>query len=490
MELERKKYWLLLYGLIIGVSFDIFFYNKTLGISYLIFIVLILAVLLVSFWGSLKKLNNLVWLFTVPVLLLSSTFFIYSNQVLKILNYIIVPILIIMLSSLVANLNKSDWSDIRFIGDIAKRIFVPFRFIHKPFLTLSRMADHSSKDSKSRVLPKVILGILISIPILAIILWLLSSADIVFKNFFINIPLLKIFKHFLVVISVSVYAICFLWTLLKAFDEREKSIYNKIQWKLFLDPIVLLTILILINAIYTIFSFIQFTYLFGGSSFIAPSSFTYAEYARRGFAELIIVTIINFGILIFGITFVKKDSKRIFVVLKAFLTLLVISTFILLISAFYRMLVYEQAYGFTYLRIFVQAFMIMLFFLFVINIIYIWYQKLPIIKSYFITSLAIYIILNFANVDTIIAKNNINRYFETGQIDMVYLKGLSYDAAPEMQKLFISVKSSPNSKDKQMAKEISEYFNERKLDLKNQKSWQSCNISKYKAEKIIDKYIE
>ncbi|MBE3089874.1 MAG: DUF4173 domain-containing protein [Actinobacteria bacterium] len=253
---------------------------------------------------------------------------------------------------------------------------------------------------------------------------------------------------------------------------------------------MLLTILILINAIYTIFSFIQFTYLFGGSSFIAPSSFTYAEYARRGFAELIIVTIINFGILIFGITFVKKDSKRIFVALKAFLTLLVIFTFILLISAFYRMTVYEQAYGFTYLRIFVQAFMIMLFFLFVINIIYIWYQKLPIIKSYFIISLAIYIIMNFANVDIIIAKNNINRYFETGQIDMVYLKGLSYDAAPEMQRLFMSVKGSPDLKEKQMAEEISGYFKERKLDLKNQKSWQSYNISKYKAEQIIDKYIE
>jgi hypothetical protein len=494
MELEHKKYWLLLYGLIIGVSFDIFFYNKTLGISYLIFIVLILLALLVSFWGSLKKLNNLTWLFTVPLLLLSSTFFIYSNQVLKILNYLIVPILIIMFGSLVANLNKSDWSDIRFIGDIAKRIFLPFRFIHRPFLTLSRMADHSGKDSKSRVLPKVIIGMVISIPILAIVLWLLSSADIVFKNIFINIPVLKIFKHFLVIILVSVYAICFLWTLIKAFDEREKSAnntaYNKIQWKLFLDPVVLLTILILINAIYTIFSFIQFTYLFGGSSFILPSSFTYAEYARRGFTELIIVTIINFGILIFGITFVKKDNKRIFVALRAFLTLLIIFTFILLISAFYRMLVYEQAYGFTYLRIFVQAFMIMLFFLFVINIIYIWYQKLPIIKSYFIISLAIYIIMNFANVDIIIAKNNINRYFETGKIDMVYLKGLSYDAAPEMEKLLLSVKGSQESKEKQMAKEILEYFKERKLDLKNQKSWQSYNISKYKAEKIIDKYIE
>ena len=92
--------------------------------------------------------------------------------------------------------------------------------------------------------------------------------------------------------------------------------------------------------------------------------------------------------------------------------------------------------------------MVMLFFLFIINIIYIWYRKLPIIKSYFIVSLAIYIILNFANVDVIIAKNNINRYFESGQIDVVYLKGLSYDAAPEMQRLFVTVKSSAEPKRK------------------------------------------
>ena len=98
--------------------------------------------------------------------------------------------------------------------------------------------------------------------------------------------------------------------------------------------------------------------------------------------------------------------------------------------------------------------------------------------------------MNFANVDIIIAKNNISRYFETGQIDMVYLKGLSYDAAPEIQGLFMSVKDSPDLKEKQMAQELSGHFNERKSDLKNQKSWQSYNISKFKAEQIIDKYIE
>jgi hypothetical protein len=91
MELERKKYWILLYGLIVGISFDVLFYDKTLGISYPVYVVLILLIFIASFWGSLRKLNNLIWFFAVPILLLAATFFIYSNQILKILNYLIVP---------------------------------------------------------------------------------------------------------------------------------------------------------------------------------------------------------------------------------------------------------------------------------------------------------------------------------------------------------------------------------------------------------------
>lgn len=98
--------------------------------------------------------------------------------------------------------------------------------------------------------------------------------------------------------------------------------------------------------------------------------------------------------------------------------------------------------------------------------------------------------MNFANVDKIIANNNINRYFKTGQIDMVYLKGLSYDAVPEMEKFFISVKDSQDSKDKQIANEIPGYFMGKQPDLKNQKSWQSYNISRNKAENIISNILK
>ena len=71
--------------------------------------------------------------------------------------------------------------------------------------------------------------------------------------------------------------------------------------------------------------------------------------------------------------------------------------------------------------------------------------------------------MNFANVDVIIAKNNINRYNETKQIDMVYLKGLSYDAVPEMQNLLASVKDLSDKGERQIAEDIIEYFEDKKV---------------------------
>jgi hypothetical protein len=522
---ELKRYMILLYAIIAGVLFDILFYNKTLGISYLIFVAITIVIIAAAFKQSDKKLNKRAWFFSVPVILLSSTYFIFSNQILRTLNFLVVPLLIIMMAILVAKVNKRDWSDIGFIGDMAKRIFVPFRFIHRPFISLSpgaagnkeggknsgqaadskeegqaggqasgsteagnaAVGNAAAQKTSNRALLKVVLGLLISVPVLALILWLLSSADMVFKNLFINMPVLTIFKHFVIIMLVFIYSACFIWALLKAISEKGTAVVPaRRNWKQFIDPVVLITILVLVNAVYGIFSVIQFAYLFGGNSFILPSSLTYAEYARRGFAELVVVTLINFAIVGLGLTFVKKQSGKIFNFIRSLLTLLVVFTFVMLVSAFYRMVVYEQAYGFTYLRIFVQAFMIMLFFIFIINFIYIWHRNLAVIKAYFIVALSVYIILNFANVDRIIASNNIERYNRTGSIDEEYLGQLSYEAIPAINSFLKDIKESPDAREKKISDSIMEHFSQDKESLLKHKSWQSFNISKNRALEILE----
>lgn len=481
--LKRTYHILLFLGLAIGILFDILFYKETSGISYPIFIVSLLLVFFISMQISKVPVNNRAWILAVPILALSATSGIYSNIVLRNLNFLLVPILMIALSALAANINKAHWSDFRFIADMVKRVFTPFGSIHKPFTTFFGMISLDTGDKRKTVASKILIGVIISVPLLAIIIWLLSSADIVFKNLFTDIPFRTMIKHIFIVLPISIYIFSFIFSIFRAKESNEKKMYSKIGWKLFIDPTVLLTILSLLNIVYIIFAVIQFAYLFGGDTFMLPSSFSYAEYARRGFFELLVVTVINFAILFFSITFVKKESRKANTVIKSFLSALVVFTFILLISAFYRMVLYEMAYGYTYFRIFVQAFMILLFLLFIINLAYIWYSKIPIISAYILCSLILFVILNFANVDVIIAKNNINRYFNTGEIDVYYLEGLSYDAIAETTRLL-------DCQDERIVAQVKDYFEREKKVLAEQSSWQSFNLSKVRAQRILDKYTD
>lgn len=481
--LKRTYYILLFLGLAIGILFDVLFYNKISGISYPIFITSLLLVFFISMLISKVPINKRALILIVPILALSAISAIYSNMVLRTLNFLLIPILMIALSALVANINRAHWSDFRFIADMIKRILIPFGSIHKPFTTFFGMISLDTGDKRKTVALKIFIGVIISVPLLAIIIWLLSSADIVFKNLFTDIPFWTTIKHVFIVLPISIYIFSFIFTIFKAKKSNEKKVYSKIGWKLFIDPTVLLTILSLLNIVYIIFAVIQFTYLFGGNTFILPSSFSYAEYARRGFFELVVVTVINFAILFFSITFVRKESRKANTIIKSFLSVLVLFTFILLISAFYRMVIYEMAYGYTYFRIFVQAFMILLFLLFIINLVYIWYGKMPIISAYILCSLILFIILNFANIDVIIAKNNINRYHSTGEIDIDYLEGLSYDAIAITAKLL-------DCQDEEIAIQVKDYFEREKKILTEQNSWQSLNLSKIKAQRILDEYID
>ena len=76
---------------------------------------------------------------------------------------------------------------------------------------------------------------------------------------------------------------------------------------------------------------------------------------------------------------------------------------------------------------------------------------------------------------------------------MEYLKGLSYDAVPEMERLIYSDLKNPDTvetKEQAVRDEVRAFFIEKKLELENQKHWQSFNISRYRASKVVDKYVE
>ena len=123
---------------------------------------------------------------------------------------------------------------------------------------------------------------------------------------FINIDMWDFIAQLIIGLFISVTLFSYLWSLYNDKDKDfGKSIGNFFRVKKVWDPIIVLTVLITVNLIYVVFTVIQFTYLFGSISSFLPEGVTYAEYARRGFFELVAVTLINVSILIIIINLTK-----------------------------------------------------------------------------------------------------------------------------------------------------------------------------------------
>ncbi|AOY76118.1 DUF4153 domain-containing protein [Clostridium formicaceticum] len=439
-ESIRNKGMIMLMALGLGVLFDYFFVGVPIGISGFIFNMIILIASVYGMHHRVQLNKKLGFIFLVPTILLSLSFSIYNNYVLKSINVIFIPFLIAsyLITIRYENIKKID---IYFVGSVLKRVFVKAYSILPRFFTFSKEIKRDRKKLKENPTQKnIITGLLISIPLLVIILLLLTSADMMFKYYVDNIGSLfrklntmRILGHTFVIIASTLYLFGFLWSF--KYDEIAYEGKNADLIKTSWEPVTIITIIFVINIAYLLFTIIQFSYLYGGGLHALPEGFSYAEYARKGFFELVLVTLINFSILLLSINLTKKSHKKVNTIANLSYSLLILFTVNMVVSANYKMYLYERAFGFTRLRIFVQAFMLLIGTLLIILLLGIWINKIPIFQYAVIATLVVYIGLNFINVDGLIAKGNILRYQETGIIDMNYMKQLSYDAIPQMTRL-------------------------------------------------------
>src|SRR5256886_3027050 len=111
------------------------------------------------------------------------------------------------------------------------------------------------------------------------------------------------------------------------------------------------TTLLVIDALFVFFVGLQIVYLFGGIDTLNATGLTYSSYARRGFFELIAVAVLAGGLL-FAVELVVAKRTRLYV--GAALTL-ALATLVIVVSAAYRMQLYQLAYGWAQLRFYALA---------------------------------------------------------------------------------------------------------------------------------------
>jgi hypothetical protein len=503
-KLTKFSISLLLGSLLMGILFNYLFYDKTAGISFPIFWIGLYVFFYFLFRDILKFEKTFAWFLTIPNTLLILTFLFFSSEDFWILNAMLVIVLFIIQSILLTKTNKNSWYKLSFLGESFSKSMESIVNILVPFKIIGEWVSKKSNKSAYGVIGKVVIGVLFSLPLIGIILLLLTSADSIFSHWMNEIPnvLGEIdlgdipFRIFLILV-IFFMIFTYFWSLKHPFKEAELLSLETKKQPFRIDGIITLTILFLINLVYMLFTSIQVSYLFGAAKRLLPQGITYAEYATQGFYELVTVTILNIFIVILVIYLVQKTQPVIYRMIQILLSLLTACTSFILISAFQKLSLYVEVYGYTYTRILVHAFMILLLFLFVVALIKTWKNTISLMQIYVIVFLIWYIGLNYINIDHIIAKQNVERYFATEEkekskqtidssydrygyndyIDVSYLNSLSYDAVPHLIKL---------RKDPKLKPIIDKTLQNIEKKIDQESDWQSFNLSKYRAKQAIN----
>lgn len=273
----------------------------------------------------------------------------------------------------------------------------------------------------------VVRGTLIAAPALLIFGSLLVAADETFARFLRELVVFDVSGALLhVVVTTVIAAICagFLRSLAfsGAMPRAERSDL------LSLPAAETNFALALVNVLFALFVGVQFRYLFGA----APAGL--AQYARRGFFELVwVVALVVPMLLLLEWLVTKERGFRLFRVLAAVQVALV---FVIAASALYRMQLYRDEFGLTRLRFFTTAFMIWL------AALLIWFvctvltgRRHRFAIGAFATGMTVVIALHAINPDRIIVETNVERA-RAGRrsFDAIYARRLSDDAMPAIVK--------------------------------------------------------
>ena len=429
----------------------------TLGLGATAYIVLYVISVLV--YAKLKsvKLNSESIILSILMILLAISFTVFYNYSLGIFMQIAISFMLIYLPVTIFNkLIKSETSALILYDYINALVLIPIHNATSFWLCMFSKRGKSSSSTKTKYFLHIFLGLLIGTPFIMIVVFLLSSADATFKNIFDNlfnfdISIPKNIGTLIWSLPMATYLYALIYG--SSIEDNSKSFnidkFNKTMDNAASIPrLSLYTVNAVICCFYILFIGIQATYfidILGGS---LPTDFTYSDYARRGFFELLAVALINIVFITAAkILSVKNENNkylRIHIILNSILTLVLISV------AFAKMYLYISTYGLTTLRIIPSVFMIFLCFVFAFIIMGEFKKNFPVTKLSFYAGNILFVLLCLANIDAVVARYNLNAYMNGNlpHYDIYDLKESDMAAMP------IIYKAWKNSSDKELKEKL------------------------------------
>lgn len=367
---------------------------------------------------------------------------------------------------------------------------------------------------------RALIGLLIAAPLLLIFGALFAQADANFGALMRQLfNLDNIIEHALLTLTLSWCAAGLLWlaldtdlgaTLEQGLPHRNSSFG--------FGAIEIVIVLGLLNTLFATFVFTQTRYFFGGAALVlntadTSNTLTFAEYARRGFFELVLVAALVLGLLLVGHFLTRRDQARPMLIFRALSLLLIGLLYVIIASALHRMWTYMQAYGLTELRVYTTAFMLWL------TIVFAWFAITTLRGAaerfafgFVISGLGVLFALNVANPVDFIVRYNIDRItaasatklpdFAAERIDAVYLASLARANADALPPLLANLSRFAPEDRCIVAAGIKQYYSARVYDgvypttpvtdglsnadlVKQPSDWRAWNIAREQARNWV-----
>jgi hypothetical protein len=403
---------------------------------------------------------------------------------------------------LTASLLNGQWMQFRLrelIGELFK--LVPSGVIGTPALLLEGIQGSQENKQQNPHASKhglaILRGVLITIPLLLLFGLLLAAADTIFSDMlgsafdWLKLDIFDNFiPHILIILFLTWLGAAALWHALKNSGKELAVQPDKPLFKPFLGITETSIALVSLNILFAFFLVVQFRYFFAGSANVNIDGFTYAEYARRGFFELVAVALIA-SVLYFSLaSFTKRDTrvkKRAFSVMAG---LLLAQVGVMLISAFQRLRLYEQAYGFTSSRLAAHVFMVFVGLLLLALIIMELTNSFRRLGFVLVLGvLAFALVMVGLNEDALIAQQNLERAVQGEKLDAAYLvHGLSNDAVPTLFRTMDDPQLDPALREKLQLVMACRFANFE--DNYGEATWQSITIPTLAAVKLYAEHDE
>ena len=293
-----------------------------------------------------------------------------------------------------------------------------------------------TKNPHAKKAAKALLGLLCAAPVLGVVIALLIRSDAAFEGLmgrmFSNVGVTIV--QIILTLILFPFLLSFGFSTRKDADEAQKEKTRK-----GLDTLFIAAFLGVLAVCYLVYLVSQLAYFFSAFSGILPEgfSFSYAEYARRGFFELCGIAGINLALLYLMLLLSKKTDGKPPVVLRVLGVFIDLFTLLLICTAEAKMVLYIRAYGVTVKRLGTSAFMLLMAVVFLAMLLRFFVSRVRVLPVAVVTAAVIVLVLGAGNMHTFAARYNYNAYKSgtLSTVDTAYLRKLGDEGIPYLAEL-------------------------------------------------------